>query len=116
MLVWTSAAPAERSSELGKIALSADMPSAAIRGQTRAHLAPRNPFISSRSSRSPLQVFGTFHQNPPNRGDGIGGNTVTAELHGPTPAITRGAYLNFDTPEGEQVLVKVASGEKLRGG
>src|ERR1035437_615196 len=62
----------------------------------------------------PFASFGTFHQNPSQaaggRGAVLGGNSVTAGTRTESGNYA-GAYLNFATSEGEQVLVKVASGE-----
>ncbi|MDR3702667.1 MAG: GH92 family glycosyl hydrolase, partial [Candidatus Sulfopaludibacter sp.] len=62
----------------------------------------------------PFASFGTFHQNPPQntggRGAVLGGNSVTAETRSDSGNYA-GAYLNFATNEGEQVLVKLASGD-----
>jgi predicted alpha-1,2-mannosidase len=61
----------------------------------------------------PFASFGTFHQNPPQgggRGSMLGSSTVTAGTRTESGNYA-GAYLNFATSEGEQVLVKVASGD-----
>ncbi|HWC97015.1 MAG TPA: GH92 family glycosyl hydrolase [Candidatus Sulfopaludibacter sp.] len=61
----------------------------------------------------PFASFGTFHQVPPQtagRGAALGGNSVTTGTRNETGNYA-GAYLNFTTTEGEQVLVKVASGD-----
>lgn len=65
-------------------------------------------FVAEFSKR--FQDFGTFHQKPSNRGYGIGGNTVTRASQSDSGNYA-GAYLDFDTHEGEEILVKMASGE-----
>lgn len=62
----------------------------------------------------PFTSFGTFHQNPPQgtpgRGSLMGGNSVTPGTRTETGNYA-GAFLNFITTEGEQVLVKIASAD-----
>ncbi len=86
-----------------------------MRGQisgTSMRGTARTYFVAEFSK--PFASFGTFHQNPPQntggRGAVLGGNSVTAETRTDSGNYA-GAYLNFTTSEGEQVLVKVASGD-----
>ena len=84
-----------------------------LRGQiagTSTRGTARSYFIAEFSK--PFHAFGTFHQNPPSggRGPAIGGNTVSPD-HRTDSGNYAGAYLDFTTAEGGQVLVKMASGE-----
>ncbi len=85
----------------------------ALRGQisgTSVRGTARSYFIAEFSK--PFAAFGAFHQNPPagGRGSAIGGNTVDPGARNQSGNYA-GAYLDFATTEGEQVLVKIASGE-----
>jgi predicted alpha-1,2-mannosidase len=84
----------------------------AIRGQvsgTSQRGAERTCFVALFSKA--FHAFGTLKENPPQqagRGGFLGGNTVTSggkTESGPYA----GAYLDFTTSEGEQVLVKIAA-------
>jgi predicted alpha-1,2-mannosidase len=86
-----------------------------MRGQisgTSARGTARSFFVAEFSK--PFASFGTFHQNPPQstggRGSTLGGNSVTAGTRTESGNYA-GAYLNFSTAEGEQMLIKVASGD-----
>ncbi len=85
-----------------------------MRGQisgTSGRGTARSYFVAQFSK--PFASFGTFHQNPPTgggRGSAVGGNTVTPASRNETGNYA-GAYLDFTTTEGEQVLLKIASGE-----
>ena len=62
-----------------------------------------------------FRAFGTFHQNAPSqqgRGSILGSNTVSAESRSDSGNYA-GVYLEFPTVEGEQVLLKIASGDSL---
>ncbi len=75
-----------------------------LRGTARSY------FVAEFSK--PFAAFGTFHQNPPSgaRGSVLGGNTVSPGTRNDAGSYA-GAFLDFATAEGEQVLVKIASGE-----
>ena len=86
-----------------------------LRGQisgTSMRGTARSYFVAEFSK--PFASFGVFHQNPPaggrGRGSAIGGNTVSPGARTDSGNYG-GAYLDFATSEGEQVLLKIASGE-----
>jgi predicted alpha-1,2-mannosidase len=86
-----------------------------MRGQvsgTSMRGTARTYFVAEFSK--PFAGFGTFHQNPPQstggRGSVLGGSHVTAGTRAESGNYA-GAYLDFATSEGEQVLVKVSSGD-----
>jgi predicted alpha-1,2-mannosidase len=64
----------------------------------------------------PFRAFGTFHQNPPEqragrrRGPLLGYSAVAPDERNGSGNYS-GAYLDFSTTEGEQILFKVASGD-----
>lgn len=84
-----------------------------LRGQisgTSGRGMARSYFVAEFSK--PFTGFGTFHQNPPTqagRGAILGGNTVSTGSRADTGNYA-GAYLDFVTAEGEQVLIKMAAG------
>jgi predicted alpha-1,2-mannosidase len=76
----------------------------------RGRSGPRGTYFVAEFSR-PFAAFGTFKQNPPTRPGGSllgdsdvrpGARTISGRF--------AGTYLRFSTAEGEQVLVKVATG------
>ena len=76
----------------------------------RGRSGPRGTYFVAQFSR-PFAAFGTFKQNPPTRPGGslLGDNDV----HPGARTISghfAGVYLRFATSDGEQVLVKVATG------
>ena len=84
-----------------------------LRGQisgTSMRGTARTYFVAEFSK--PFASFGTFHQNPPTggRGSAVGGNTVNPDV-ATNSGNYAGAYLDFATTEGEQVLLKIASGD-----
>jgi len=85
-----------------------------IRGQisgTSMSGTARTYFVAEFSR--PFASFGTFHQNPiqaGSRGSILSGNSVTAGTRAESGSYA-GAYLNFKMEGGEQVLVRVSSGD-----
>jgi predicted alpha-1,2-mannosidase len=86
----------------------------AMRGQisgTSQRGTTRTYFVAEFSK--PFAGFGTFHQNPPTqagRGSILGGNSVSPGSRTDSGNYA-GAYFDFATSEGEQVLVKLAAGD-----
>jgi len=88
-----------------------------VRGEVRHDTTGRGParpagrYFVARFSR-PFRSFGTFSQIPPAQeaaGPSLGNKDVEPDLRSVSGRYA-GAYLQFDATEGEQVLVKIASG------